>query len=245
MTDNMHTFYNDPAELKKWAEALPQQGLFPTELALVYEAFVPNGRVLDLGCGGGREAFGLAELGFRVTAVDYLPVFVEACRQGAKERKLLIETRQADAAALPYPDQTFDHVMMVGQLLGHVRPRERRRQVLREIHRVMKPGAAIVSTNAVERHVLYGVYFFLLNAARRVYNPRGLEPFDAPVRRIGGKKAGAADRPVFHWYRTPEFLEDAAATGWRVERHLRRFEHEQALTDRSTSGETFYLLRKE
>ncbi|NLH50349.1 MAG: class I SAM-dependent methyltransferase [Myxococcales bacterium] len=245
MTGDMRTFYENEAERRKWGEALAGEGLFPTELQLVREAFVPGGRVLDVGCGGGREAFGLAALGFQVTAVDYLPAFVAACRQGAAARGLSLDVRQADAAELPFADGAFDHVMMVGQLLGHVRPRERRRQVLREIGRVMRPGTAIVSTNAIERRRWYGAYFWLLNGWRRVYNPLGLEPDDAFVRRIGGEKSASGERPLFHWYRTPEFRRDAAAAGWRVERWLRRYEQERALADPSTSGETFYVLRKE
>jgi ubiquinone/menaquinone biosynthesis C-methylase UbiE len=245
MSDDMRRFYENAAEQKKWGETLVAAGLFASEARLVQRHFRPGASVLDVGCGGGREALALAAQGFRVTAVDFVPSFVEACRAAAKARGLAIDVREADATALPFADASFDHVMMVGQLLGHLRPRERRLQVLREIRRVMRPGAAIVSTNAVERHWAYGVYFAVVNAARRWRNPRALEPFDAFVRRIGGEAAGRGPRPVFHWYRTTEFVMDAQAAGWRVIERVRRWEFERDWPDRSTSGETFYALGKD
>ncbi len=245
MTSDMRRFYDDPAEQRKWGEELVTAGLFPVEAGLIDRHFRPGAAVLDVGCGGGREAFGLAQRGFAVTAVDYTPSFVEACQRGAQERGLAMRVLSAEATALPFADAEFDHVVMVGQLLGHVRPREKRLKVLREIRRVMRPGAALVSTNAVERRGVYGAYFALVNAWRVVYNPHGLEPFDAFVRRIGGQRRGGADRPVFHWYRTPDFIRDAREAGWHVVEHVRRWEAERELADPSTSGETFYVLRKE
>jgi len=244
MTIDMRRFYDDPDEHRKWGVEIVSQGLFPTEAHLIERWFKPGASVLNIGCGGGREAFGLAAAGFRVTAVDYTESFVDLCRQGARERKLTIEVQCADAAALPFADASFDHVMMVGQLLGHVRPREKRLTVLREIRRVMKDGPAIVSTNAVERSPLFRAYFLLVHLGRRLYNPRRLEPYDALVRRIGGRRRGG-ERPVFHWYKTPHFQRDAREAGLRVADYLRRHLFETDLPDPTTSGETFYVVQKE
>jgi SAM-dependent methyltransferase len=239
MTDDMRDFYDDPAELKKWGEDLVAAGLFPCEASLVGEFFTPGAKVLDIGCGGGREAFALAALGFEVTAVDYTPAFVELCAAGARARGLNLKVLQADAAALPFDDAAFDHVMMIGQVLGHVRPHAKRLQVLSEIARVSKSGAVIVSTNAIERSPMYGLYFMVANLWRRVHNPHDLEPNDAFVQRGGGER-----RPVFHWYHTDEFRLDAARAGWQIDKVLRRWRVERDLADASTSGETFYALRK-
>jgi len=246
MSDGMRKFYDHPDERRKWGEEIVAQGLFPTESQLIEKHFHPASAVLDVGCGGGREAFALARLGFAVTAVDYKPEFVETCQAKAAALGLQIEVRTADVLALPFADQQFDHVVMVGQLLGHIRGHDKRVAALREIRRVMRPGAALVSTNAVERNRFYRLYFWVVNHARAIYNPRGLEPYDAPVRRVGGKHQwGRAGRPIFHWYRTDEFSSDAREAGWTVAEYLRRYENETQLNDPSTSGETFYVLRKE
>jgi SAM-dependent methyltransferase len=245
MTHDMRGFYDDPDEQRKWGADLVAAGLSPIEERLVAAHFAPGARVLDVGCGGGREAFALAARGFAVTAVDYTPAFVAACRAGAAARGLAIDVQQADAAALPFADASFEHVVMIGQLLGHLRPRARRLQALAEIRRVMKPGVALVSTNAVERRWRYAAYFFAVNLGRRLRNPHGLEPFDAFVRRVGGKPAAGEARPVFHWYRAVDFRRDAAACGWRVIATARRWETEPPPPEPSVHGETFYALRKE
>src|SRR5205823_13213136 len=43
------------------------------------------GRALDLACGGGRNAFWLADRGWRVTAVDFSDVALAAARRGSRE----------------------------------------------------------------------------------------------------------------------------------------------------------------
>lgn len=241
----MRDFYQDPSEQKKWGELCVSEGLYPTEAHLVTKYFRPGAEVLNVGCGGGREAIALAGAGFQVTAVDNQPPFVKQCRISAEKHSVQIRAVLADATQLPFPDGQFDHVAMVGQLLGHVRGRENRIKALKEIRRVIKPGCAIVSTNAVERSLLYRAYFLFVNLARKVYNPRQLEPYDAYVRRIGGKHASRRKtRPVFHWYHQREFEQDAAEAGWDVVECLRRYEFEQQKEQSTTSGETFYALRK-
>ena len=55
-----------------------------------------KGVALDLACGPGRNALYLAELGWRVTAVDGSPIAIDILRKRAAERGLEIETKVAD-----------------------------------------------------------------------------------------------------------------------------------------------------
>ncbi|MCP5110677.1 MAG: class I SAM-dependent methyltransferase, partial [bacterium] len=63
----------------------------------------PNPRVLDLGCGTGRQTLVLARtLGGRITAVDtYAPYLEELTKAGFAE---VIETRELSMDALDYPE---------------------------------------------------------------------------------------------------------------------------------------------
>ncbi|MGQ0465187.1 MAG: methyltransferase domain-containing protein [Sporichthyaceae bacterium] len=54
--------------------------------------------VVDLGCGGGRDAFAFAESGRAVVAVDRSPRALARVRAGADERGLAIDTRACDLA---------------------------------------------------------------------------------------------------------------------------------------------------
>jgi ubiquinone/menaquinone biosynthesis C-methylase UbiE len=95
--------------------------------------------VLDLGCGlGGASRYLAAECGCRVAAIDLTPNFVEVARIltarcGFAERT---EFRQANALALPFQDDTFDHVWSYAVTMN-IADKE---GLAREVARVLKPG---------------------------------------------------------------------------------------------------------
>ncbi|MEW6079584.1 MAG: methyltransferase domain-containing protein [Thermodesulfobacteriota bacterium] len=107
------------------------------------KAEVRNGEtLLDIGCGTGGPACTLAaEFGLTVTGVDLLPWNVERSRALAAARRLdgVCRFQQADALSLPFDDNTFDYVFG-SDAWCHVPEREK---LLREAHRVLKPGGTI------------------------------------------------------------------------------------------------------
>ncbi|HEY6390052.1 MAG TPA: methyltransferase domain-containing protein [Bryobacteraceae bacterium] len=84
--------------LEQWNERYRAgEQLFDTPVPLVVQfAGSAGGRALDLACGCGRNALYLAELGWRVTAVDGSPVAADVLRARARERRLDIDIRVAD-----------------------------------------------------------------------------------------------------------------------------------------------------
>jgi SAM-dependent methyltransferase len=96
-------------------------------------------RVLEVGCGMGCMAMNWARQGAVVSAVDLNPVAVAQTRTRFEIFGLSGDIREADAAALPYADASFDYVYSWGVL--HHSPDLRRS--LDELHRVMRPGARI------------------------------------------------------------------------------------------------------
>ena len=76
-----------------------------------------NGRLLDIGCGEGRNSFAAAMLGFKVTAIDFEPLALERARRFARLKHVQgVIFRQADALHLPFPDASFDVVLDYGCL---------------------------------------------------------------------------------------------------------------------------------
>jgi ubiquinone/menaquinone biosynthesis C-methylase UbiE len=71
-----------------------------------------NARVLDLGCGGGHISFAAAPVAATVVACDLSTQMLDVVAQAAQQRGLNnIETRQAQAEALPFADASFDIVI--------------------------------------------------------------------------------------------------------------------------------------
>lgn len=58
----------------------------------------PRARVLDFGCGNGRDGLYLASSGFTVTLADYSEQAVEYCRSQARQRSIAVDTKVIDIA---------------------------------------------------------------------------------------------------------------------------------------------------
>jgi len=63
---------------------------------------------LDIGCGEGANTRALARCGARMNAIDIAPTFVRYAQADEDANPLGITYQLADAAALPFPDQSFD-----------------------------------------------------------------------------------------------------------------------------------------
>lgn len=81
----------------------------------------PGARVLDVPCGIGRRARGLAERGYRVTAVDTNTVAIETLRRRVPKKLAdRIEYRAASATGIPglASGESFDAVLCLDHALG-------------------------------------------------------------------------------------------------------------------------------
>ena len=101
----------------------------------------PGMNILDLASGTGEPAISLASLvgsEGHVTALDISSELLEIADQRAHERGLTnFSTRQADAQELPFSDDTFDLVTSRFGVMFFADTQK----ALREVHRVLKPGA--------------------------------------------------------------------------------------------------------
>lgn len=131
----------------RWAEEMPRLGLYPWEKELVERARIPpGGRILVLFCGGGRDAVGLAKLGFRVTAVDFVPEFIDAARRHARESGVEVEFSVQDSSQVHFPPASFDAVVVFLYMYSSVPGRARRVEMLRRVHTQLRPqGTALLS----------------------------------------------------------------------------------------------------
>lgn len=103
-------------------------------------------RLLDLACGHGRIANPLAERGVRVTGLDATQLFLERARQEAARRQIEVEYVHGDMRSLPWADGCFDRVLSWFTSFGYFDDDDNRR-VLREAHRVLRPGGMLLIEN--------------------------------------------------------------------------------------------------
>ncbi|MBN1762581.1 MAG: methyltransferase domain-containing protein [Methanomicrobia archaeon] len=100
----------------------------------------PEDKILDLCCGQGRHSLELARRGFRnVEGLDRSHYLIQRAKAQAKKAGLSLKFREGDARRLPYPSDTFDSVMLLGNSFGYFETVQDDLRVLREIFRVLKP----------------------------------------------------------------------------------------------------------
>lgn len=90
----------------------------------------PNARILDVGCGQGRDALFIARLGHRVVGVDISPNGIRDLNTAAKKEGLAIDGVVADVSTY-VPEGTFD-VILVDRTL-HMLPKRARLSVLQRL----------------------------------------------------------------------------------------------------------------
>lgn len=134
--------YDHPGEVGQYARlALAEPE--PYELGIIRRHVPAGGRLLDIGCGAGREALGLARAGFRVTGIDVAPGMVAAARANAARAGLAIAFRVQDVVDLDEPPASYAGAYL-GCTLHHVPGRARRVDALRRIRRALAPGGVLI-----------------------------------------------------------------------------------------------------
>ena len=84
---------------------------FPEVVRFFDELDCPGARVLDLGCGQGRDAIMIAERGFDVLGIDLSPTGIRQLNQAAKSEKLPLVGEAADILSYPITGD-FDVVLL-------------------------------------------------------------------------------------------------------------------------------------
>lgn len=98
-----------------------------------------DAHILDLACGQGRHAIALAQMGFRVTGLDYAPVLLDRARAAATQAGVDVTWVEGDMRALPWLAE-FDAVINLTTAFGYFKTDEENEAVLRQVARVLRPG---------------------------------------------------------------------------------------------------------
>jgi demethylmenaquinone methyltransferase/2-methoxy-6-polyprenyl-1,4-benzoquinol methylase len=127
-------------------------------LALEGLEILPEMKVLDLCCGSGQATQVLVERSHQVTGLDASPFSIKRARQNVPQADYV----EAFAEAMPFSEGQFDLVHTSAAL--HEMELAQLEQILREVHRVLKPGGwfTLVDFHAPSNPLFVpGVYLFL------------------------------------------------------------------------------------
>ena len=146
-------YFEDPRVVAFYAAAVKGTGLWASEQKIFRRVFHPNQSLLELGCGAGRIAIGLHEMGFHdIVATDLCPRMVREFRRVACVLGHEIPSRVADATHIPFEDNRFDGVIFGFNGIMQIPGALNRQIAFCEVYRVLRPGHFFVFTTHDRDH---------------------------------------------------------------------------------------------
>jgi len=116
-------------------------GVPPPEI-VAYAARHSAGRALDVGCGTGTSAVFLAQSGWQVTGMDFVPLAIRRARQRARSAGVTVDFRIGSVPAFESIHGPFDLALDVGCL--HSLDRPARAAYADRMAELLAPGATLL-----------------------------------------------------------------------------------------------------
>lgn len=133
MKVNWETFYTDGKRTPPFFQNKPDESL----VSYFELRQLVAGRVIDLGCGFGRNALYMATLGCDVEGIDLSPSAIEKAQVWAKEADLAVDFKVASVFETEFDREAYD-IVYDGGLFHHLQP-HRRLHYLNIVRRMLKP----------------------------------------------------------------------------------------------------------
>ncbi len=164
-----------------------------------------RGRVLNVGCGAGREALWMQEQGLNVVAIDISPLALEVARlRGVRDCRLM------DVRELDFPEGHFDAVVTYGNNFGVAGSVESTRDVLGLFRRATRADGVILAATRDPLDTENPVHLAYHERNRRTRRPPGL------VRIRVGFQGEYDDYFELLMVSLEELVEVVEPTGWHV-----------------------------
>ncbi len=101
-----------------------------------------RGRILDCCCGSGRH---FSSIHGQIYGTDFSEIMLQLAKQQADHNKTEVTLKKSEATSLPFESNFFDAAIYIASLHCIETP-EKRNESIRELFRVLKPGAeALIS----------------------------------------------------------------------------------------------------
>jgi len=211
--------FNDLRAVVHYTRAAHRLGLWNSE-KVVFQNFLPakkTAQILEAGCGAGRVALGLHEIGYtKIHAFDFAE---ELCAQA---HSLFIEREVGQAITLFHADARkiaqhpeveglqFDAALFMFNGLMQIPHRRNRRTALRSIRACCKVGAPLIFTTHDREHSKLERFLWKREAKKWVTGTQ-----DVALVEFGDRYfEDDLGRTFMHLPVREEILEDLKATGW-------------------------------
>jgi SAM-dependent methyltransferase len=151
--DWWRTFFTGLA-VDVWLQAMPEDTT-RSEADFVQKVLAvrPPAKLLDVPCGGGRHCLALAARGYAMTGVDISPIFLDAARKQANEKRLSVRWEEREMSDLPWQGE-FDGAFCLGNSFGYLTD-EGNAAFLKAVAGSLKPGARfLINTGALLETVM-------------------------------------------------------------------------------------------
>ena len=150
---------NDENTRKIWAKERQAHDLkYPDDAAvrLIHHWAVPRGggNALDFGCGTGRNALMLTELGFNVTAMDYNDYCIDKTREKMEAAGFKATYIKNNGTDVPCPPQSQDLILAWGSLFCFCR--KERNELLHSLKEALKPTGVLIADYRGKDDSMYG-----------------------------------------------------------------------------------------
>jgi len=126
-----------------WIAAVPpEQTAAEVDFLAQALAVQPGARLLDVPCGNGRHARGLAKLGYAVAGVDGSEDFLVDARRRAADDGVEVDWHRGDMRELPFESE-IDGALCMGNSFGYLE-HDGNRALFAAVSRALRPGARFV-----------------------------------------------------------------------------------------------------
>jgi len=143
----VRSYYSQEEVVEHYARASVEVGLWVSEEKIFRKLFSPEDSILELGCGTGRIAIGLFELGYRkVFSTDYSRKMVSRAKSLVQLLNYPVDFGLQDATDLDFADNVFDGAIFGFNGLMQIPGSASRRKAMGEVFRVLRPGSWFVFT---------------------------------------------------------------------------------------------------
>lgn len=213
------SYFRHPEVVEHYLKAANRVGLWVSEERIFSRVFKKEDSILELGCGAGRIAFAMWELGWRtITGVDYSREMIAEARRVSRVLGYEVYLHTADATKLEFPDNAFNGAIFGFNGLMQIPGRDRRRKAMAEICRVIEPGSYFVFTGH-DRDVHWNKDYW--DEQRRMWQKGRQDPELEDFGDMWGE-APFGGKMFIHAAARDEVLQDLDAAGFEPEADVLR-----------------------